>query len=204
LIPYPGKKLNELSGFPFLRQYLYFTLDTYETRLGQFCGKFIFFLILISVVCYCLGTIPSLAKMSVWRIIDGCISVIFTVEYALRFGASRRKLEFIKRSMNVIDICSFLPFYAETILFQVSTKTFVHYGWFRVMRVLRLTKTLGVTRYKQVINGLTVFSETIILARHSLTMLLSAFLFCTLMLSAIAYSAEESVGTFRSIFEAMY
>jgi len=106
--------------------------------------------------------------------------------------------------MNVIDICSFLPFYIETILFKVSDNTFVHYGWFRVVRMLRLTKTLGVTRYKQVINCLTVFSETTILARHSLNLLLSAFLFCTLMLSAIAYSAEESFGTFRSIFEAMY
>jgi len=42
------------------------------------------------------------------------------------------------------------------------------------------------------------------LARHSYSMLLVAFFFSTVILSAFTYSAEKEVGTFISMFDAMY
>jgi len=42
------------------------------------------------------------------------------------------------------------------------------------------------------------------LARHSYSMLLVAFCFSTIILSALTYSAEKGAGTFISIFDAMY
>jgi len=79
-----------------------------------------------------------------------------------------------------------------------------HYDWLRVMRVFRLSKTLSLSRYKNVTNILEIFSDTAMLARHSFTMLLLTFLYCTIVLATITYTAEERAGTFVSVFEALY
>jgi len=60
VIPYPDKDLKELKGFPYYRKYIWITFDTYDTRVGKICGPIIFFLIFLSVVTYCLETIPTL------------------------------------------------------------------------------------------------------------------------------------------------
>jgi len=70
MVPYPDKNLDQLRGVAFLRQYLYYTLDLYETNLGKYCRYTMFFLILFSVSCYCLETVPSLKGWFGWRILD--------------------------------------------------------------------------------------------------------------------------------------
>merc|ERR1719419_880967 len=51
---------------------------------------------------------------------------------------------------------------------------------------------------------LDIFRDTLILARHSVSMLMSLIIFGTTVLGALMYSVEEEAGTFSSIFEAMY
>lgn len=136
---------------------------------------------------------------------DACVSIIFTLEYAIRFFTTRQKRLFVIHPLNVIDVFSFLPFYVETILFFLSVDdTQVHYYWFRVLRLCRIGKAFRISRYKKVTNIFRVFTEATVLARHSLTMLVCTFLFTTVILAALTYSAEESAGTFNSVFEAMY
>jgi len=38
MVPYPGMKLCQLKGCAYLRQWLYYTLDTYDTRMGWYIG----------------------------------------------------------------------------------------------------------------------------------------------------------------------
>lgn len=202
MIPYPDKKLQELKGFQYVRQWLYYTLDTYETPLGIYCGYIMFLLIVLSVTCYSLETINSLSNWNGWKIMDACVSIIFTLEYVIRFIATRQKQLFVILPLNVIDVCSFLPFYVETILLLMSVDTQVHY--FRVLRLCRITKAFRISRYKKVANIIRIFTEATVLARHSLTTLFCTFLFTTVILASLTYSAEESAGTFNSVFEAMY
>jgi len=89
-------------------------------------------------------------------------------------------------------------------LLAVRIDQSAHYDWLRVLRVFRLSKTLRMSRYKNVTNILEIFSDTAILARHSFTMLLLTFLYCTIVLATLTYTAEEGAGTFVSVFEALY
>jgi len=81
-----------------------------------------------------------------------------------------------------------------------SEKTDINY--FRVLRVCRLMKVIRISRFMN--SYLEILANTMKLARHSFSMLMSLILFEMTVLSAIMYTLEEDEGTFKSIFEAMY
>jgi len=180
------------------------TFDSYDTKIGKICGPIIIFLIFLSVVTYCLETIPRLSEWVWWSYIDAVISVGFTFEFILRICTTWNIWEFGTSVLNIIDLCSFLPFWMELILTLCNGKSDTRFDWLRVLRICRLMKILRVSSY---INCcLVIFSETVILAKDSLWMLANVTIMCTLILSALVYSAEEDAEpkTFSSVFETMY
>jgi len=129
-------------------------------------------------------------------------SAIFTVEFLLRFFTAGKKWKFLIEPFNIIDLCSFLPFYIELLMIAADISEMTSINYLRVLRICRLMKVIRISRYMG--SYLEIFSETVILARHSFSMLMSLILFGTTVLSALMYSVEEEAGTFSSIFEAMY
>jgi len=75
-------------------------------------------------------------------------------------------------------------------------------NYLRILRLFRLMKVIKVSRFMS--SYLVIFKNTLILARHSVTMMMSLIVFGTTVIGALIYSAEEDAGTFSSIFEAMY
>jgi len=110
-----------------------------------------------------------------------------------------KQLKFLIEPFNIIDLCSFLPFYIEL---AMTTGDVGSMNYLRVLRICRLMKVIRISRYMS--SYLEIFKETVILARHSFSMLMSLILFGTTVISALMYSMEEEDGTFASIFEAMY
>jgi len=104
--------------------------------------------------------------------------------------------------LNIIDFCSFLPFYMELVLSSADVPEASSINYLRVLRIFRLMKVIKVSRFMS--SYLDIFRDTLILARHSVSMLMSLVLFGTTVLGALIYSVEEEAGTFSSIFEAMY
>jgi len=113
-----------------------------------------------------------------------------------------RPWKFLIDPLNMVDFCSFLPFYIELAMLAVDDGGKIDINYFRVLRVCRLIRVFRLSRYMT--SHLEVFSETVLLARHSFSMLMSLILFEVTVLSAIMYSLEEEEGTFVSIFEAIY
>jgi len=120
----------------------------------------------------------------------------------VRFATAGRKLQFIIEPFNIIDFCSFLPFYMELALKEGDVPEASSINYLRVLRIFRLMKVIKISRYMS--SYLEIFKETVILARHSFSMLMSLIIFGTTVLGALMYSVEEEAGTFTSIFEAMY
>jgi len=112
-----------------------------------------------------------------------------------------RTFKFLIEPFNIIDLCSFLPFYIELAMMAGDAEV-TSINYLRVLRICRLMKVIRISRYMA--SYLEIFSETVILARHSFSMLMSLILFGTTVISALLYSIEEEAGTFASIFEAMY
>lgn len=161
-----------------------------------------FLVIIFSVLSYCIATVPHLTDWCGWNIIDAATSIIFTVEFALRLMTTGRPWKFLIDPLNMVDFCSFLPFYIELAMLAVDDGGKIDINYFRVLRVCRLIRVFRLSRYMT--SHLEVFSETVLLARHSFSMLMSLILFEVTVLSAIMYSLEEEEGTFVSIFEAIY
>jgi len=200
--PYPDIDLVDLKGLAFVRKYIWLTLDTHETSLGKICGPTMFFIIVFSVLSYCVATVPQLGDWPGWRIIDAITSTIFTVEFLLRFVTTGQKLAFLTEPFNIIDLCSFMPYYIEIAMISADVDEMTSMNYLRVLRICRLMKVIRISRYMS--SYLEIFAETVILARHSFSMLMSLILFGTTVLSALLFSVEEDAGTFASVFEAMY
>jgi len=202
LTPYPSKELDELWGMAYVRKYLWISFDSYDTKLGKVCGPLIISLILISVVSWCLATVPDLENWEAWFYIDAVISIVFTVEFALRFITTWEKRAFLLETLNLIDLCSFLPFYIELVFKMMYVETPTRFDSLRVLRLSRLVKVLRLVRSMKNYAG--IFAETLILARHSLMMLANVMILFTIAVSAIMYNFELGHNTFISVFDAMY
>lgn len=124
------------------------------------------------------------------------------VEFLLRLLTTGKKLKFLIEPFNIFDLSSFLPFFIELAMTAADVAEVTSINYLRVLRICRLMKVIRISRYMS--SYLEIFSETVILARHSFSMLMSLILFGTTVISALMYSVEEEHGTFASIFEAMY
>lgn len=158
-----------------------------------------FAVIIFSISCYCLETVPVLRDWSGWYIIEAVTSNIFAAELILRFIVTGLKVQFIIHPLNIIDFCSILPFYIKLILIGMDISSL---AGLRVLRIFRLMRVIRVSKFIKPYIG--IFWEMLLLSRYSLPMLAGYTFFCTIVLSALIYSAEEKHGTFQSIFEAMY
>merc|ERR1719419_1080210 len=133
LIPFDGIELSELQGFPYIRKYIWITFDTYDTKLGKLCGPIVWFLISVSALSYGIETIPKFQNWAGWGVIEAVISIVFTIEFLLRFCTTWDKWEFSTEILNIIDLCSFLPFYIQLALTESETASRIDY-----LRVLRI------------------------------------------------------------------
>jgi len=161
-----------------------------------------FFLIVFSVLSLCIATVPQLKDWPGWSEIDAVTSIIFTLEFIIRFSTTGRKFPFVIEPLNIIDFCSFLPYYLELVLKEADVPEATSMNYLGVLRIFRLMKVIKVSRFMS--SYLDIFKDTLILARHSVSMLMSLIGFGTTVLATLVYSVEEEAGTFSSIFEAMY
>ena len=111
--------------------------DPHSSRAALAITLWILALTLISVVAFCLESMPELASTpaSVWFTIDAVTISNFTVDYLVRvFTVDRSRLrEYITSPLNVVDLIAIVPFYLELAISN-GPRSLV------VIRVVRLTR----------------------------------------------------------------
>ncbi|KAI1720567.1 ion transport protein domain-containing protein [Ditylenchus destructor] len=129
----------------------------------------------------------------------------FTLEYTVRFLVSPQKSKFFKRTMNLIDLFTFLPFFAElalSLFFGVNAQKLKEITGamlvIRILRVLRMARVFKLARYS---SGLQVFGNTLKSSLRELCMLSMFLVTGTVFFSTIMFFLEkDEPGTdFRSI-----
>merc|ERR1719285_1413804 len=73
----------------------------------------IILLILLSTLTYILESIPGLEYWYLWKVIEGTVGVIFTLEMVLRLASCRNVLRYLKDIWNIVDLCAVAPFWIE-------------------------------------------------------------------------------------------
>lgn len=153
-------------------------------------------LILYSVVCFSIETLPGLSTYTLNFLYYSELFIvgIFTAEYLYRIYSAPERLKFIFSFYGLIDLFAILPFYLATTIDLSSL---------RLVRLARLLRLLKLTRYNQALRR---FANAIYAAKEEL-ILFTFISFIMLYLSAVGiYHFEHAAQpeVFRSIFDCLW
>jgi len=149
-------------------------------------------MIITSIVCFMIETMPELKHVpkDVWLTIEVICTVSFTIEYIVRLavcgvvGISTK--QFVKNSMNIIDLLAILPFYIWVAMRSFSIAKAL--GVLRTIRLVRLFRIFKLGRYS---SGLQLMAEALKNSSQALWVL--SFFLCIgiLLFSSAVYYVEK-------------
>lgn len=143
-------------------------------------------------------TLPtlSLKTIKLFYDIEFVITMLFTVEYALRITCVKNKRDYILGFNGIIDFLAIFPFYLG--LLVPSTHYFIV---IRLLRLLRIFRIFNLLDYLS--DGKYIIMALRSSARKIYIFLLFIAIFITLM-GSIMYVVEGGEGSFNSIPNSIY
>ena len=167
-----------------------------DTKGGRIFDLCIQFLIVLSVVCFSIETLPDLddSTIKVLKILEVIVVILFTVEYLLRIVLSEKRFKFIFSFYGIIDLAAILPFYLATGLDFRSV---------RALRLLRVFRILKLVKYSAAINR---FVQALKSIKRELIMFFAMTLIMIYLAGAGIYFFENSAQpeAFTSIFDSLW
>jgi voltage-gated potassium channel len=168
----------------------------HETRAGRIFDTAIQILILVSVISFCIETLPNLSASTerLLNMSEKIIVAIFTAEYILRLSLSSRKLAFATSFYGLIDLFAILPFYIAS---GIDLRSL------RIFRLLRSIRALKIMRYAQAIVR---FQRAFSMIRAELVLFLVVSVFVLFFAAAGIYYFENPAqpDQFASVFHALW
>lgn len=166
---------------------------TYEGRLFDY---FIQFLIILSLVCFSIETLPNISidTKSILDLIELITVILFSIEYLLRIWVSKKPISYIFSFYGIIDILAILPFFAFG---RIDLR------FLRAFRIFRIFRALKIIRYNKALRR---FHLAFVIIKEELVL----FLLCTILMIFIAsagiYYFENTAQpeTFKSIFHSAW
>lgn len=116
-----------------------------DTRAGRAFDLVVIGLILVSVVTLSVETLPDL-DADTRRALDlseVVITVLFTIEYALRVATAERRLAYVFSFYGLIDLLAIAPFYLALGLDLRGVRAFRLFRLFRLLKLARYSRALG-------------------------------------------------------------
>mmetsp|Transcript_74026 Transcript_74026/g.176212 ORF Transcript_74026/g.176212 Transcript_74026/m.176212 type:complete len:720 (-) Transcript_74026:86-2245(-) len=172
------------------RQHLYLLVEDPESSFAaRVLSHFLFYTIVISIVAFVLETVPHLRDLSMWKGIEIYTTVVFTLEYLVRFSVSdalqgQTKCGFVRNPMNILDLLAVLPLYFEALLSSVRP--------LRVLRSVRLIRCFRIFKLSKYSDGMQLMIESLVNSLQPLSILMFFLLIGTLLFSSMIFFAERS------------
>lgn len=171
-------------------------IEDNTTLAGIIFDYFIQFLIIISLISFCIETLPDFSEKprNLLHISEIIIVIIFSIEYILRLLVADKKLRYVFSFYGIIDLLAILPFYLST---GIDLRSI------RVFRLLRLFRMLKIVRYSKAIQR---FKKAFLLIKSELVVFLVTTLLLIFTASVGIYYFENPVqpDTFSSVFSSMW
>ena len=215
--------------------------DTFEkphkSCLARYISLLSICLVLLSTVGMCLNTMPTFRHYnSKNQPIDNphlalleaiCISW-FTVEYLLRLAGAPQKINFIKQTMNIIDVLAIAPYYISLMFEDPDQKVSqlkesisvdpsmevpeeeAGGGGFgnvsRILQVLRIARVMRIFKLARRSVGLQAMAHTMRKSYKQLCLLLLFVFMGMLIFGSLCYFAEKDVegSLYTSIPQSMW
>jgi|TARA_B110000503_G_scaffold119654_1_gene181614 voltage-gated potassium channel len=171
-------------------------IERSDTKAGKIFDLFIQVMILISLVCFSIETIPDISDVTrdVLKKIEVTTITLFTLEYIARILVASKKTDFIFSFFGIIDFLTIVPFYLSTGLDLRSL---------RIFRLFRLVHVLKFARYS---NAARRFHRAFVIAKEELTLFFFSALMIIYLAGAGIYFFENPVqpDVFSSIFSSLW
>lgn len=153
-------------------------------------------LILYSVVCFSIETLPDLsdhARRFLWYS-ELVVTLLFTAEYLYRIWSAENRIRFIFSFYGIIDLLAILPFY---LAFTVDLRSL------RLFRLLRLFALLKLVRYNRAMQR---FTKALYLAKEELAVFSVASLVVLYLAAVGIYHFEHDAQpeVYQSIFDCLW
>ncbi|MET0101870.1 MAG: ion transporter [Sedimenticola sp.] len=169
-----------------------------DTPSGKLFDALLLVTILIAIAAVMLESVEAyrIEYGTLLTTVEWVVTLLFTVEYALRLWSVRRPLHYAKSFFGIVDLLSIVPTYLS-LVFAGSQSLMV----IRSIRLLRVFRVFKLARYLgEVISLMHALRAT----RHKITVFLSMVLALALILGTLMYVVEGEAGGFTSIPAGVY
>ena len=169
-----------------------------DTKLGLLFDLILLVLILLSTIIVMMESVSVFdAKLhSLFVVLEIIITIIFTIEYALRIITIRNKKSYIFSFFGIIDFLAILPFYLS--LFIPVTKYFLILRMLRMLRVFRIFNLLDFMN-----DGYLIVRALKHSSRKIYIFLLFLVIFCVIV-GSLMFMVEGHREGFESIPQSIY
>ncbi|MEK7487385.1 MAG: ion transporter [Planctomycetota bacterium] len=163
--------------------------DIIEGNSDLFISKLISWIILLAIlvssVAFVLESVHELHEdySKIFHWIDVTVVIIFSLEYLSRFILVRRKLEFVRQPLNLIDVIAILPFYIELLIPSNIDLRIV-----RIIRLVRIFRMFKIAKYSE---SFTLTMRALKESSAALIALVILMMIIMVMCSSVMYFAEH-------------
>ncbi|KAI1726809.1 ion transport protein [Ditylenchus destructor] len=152
--------------------------------------------IIISIVSFCLETIPELKGGEAHREwsspffwIEFCCCLWFSVELILRFVTSPSKSSFMKSFLNILDFIAIAPFFLNLMLATDEKNPSISFSVLRIIRLVRVFRIFKLSRHSV---GLQVLGKTFKASVREFCLLIFFMAIACILFSSGVYFAEQN------------
>lgn len=181
-----------------LKQTIHEVIFEAETPSGKFFDIILMIAIILSVIIVLLDSVPSLNQTygTFFFITEWILTILFTIEYALRIYTVNKASKYIFSFYGIIDLLAILPTFLS--LFFAGSQFLMIIRIFRLMRVFRVLK-LG--RYVSAARSLSAALKS---SRAKIIVFLELVIAIVVIVGSIMYLVEGPENGFTSIPVSIY
>jgi voltage-gated potassium channel len=170
----------------------------HDTKASKLFDVILLWMIFISVIVVILESEPSLHTRfsNAFTYIEWTITILFTLEYALRIWSTRTPFRYIFSFWGLVDLLSILPTYLELINFGFHYLLAV-----RILRLLRIFRILKLVRFNREAQRLLLAMKG---SGPKIAVFLMAVISIMVLLGTLMYVIEGGENGFTSIPQSIY
>jgi voltage-gated potassium channel len=180
------------------RKRMYIVIFGSDTRAGKLFDVALLWLIVLSILCVTLETVPSFyQEYGPWfRYAEWAFTLIFLVEYILRLICVPRASVYAKSFLGLIDLFSIIPSFLS--LYYAGAQSLL------VIRAIRLLRVFRILKLTQFLEEGEVLMRALHASRYKIMVFLGGVLSLILIIGAVMHLVEGPEHGFTSIPVSIY
>jgi len=180
------------------RQKLQVIIFEADTAGGKAFDVALLVMIITSIIAVMLESVAAIRTTygSVLRAVEWVITVLFTIEYALRLATVTRPLKYAFSFFGIVDLLAIIPTYLSLLI--TGTQSLL------VIRALRLLRVFRVLKLAHFVGEAKVLRTALLGSVKKIIVFLGAVLTVVLIVGAAMYLIEGEENGFSSIPQSIY